>query len=178
MAAVPNAVLRPLFVAAVLVACSGEASRDAAGASRGAADAIAADERAIRAADSALTAAVVAKDADRTAALYAEDAVLLPVAEPLIEGRAAIREEWAKVNGIPGLANRARLVRVEASGGSLAYTRGTYETTMLGPDGKPTVERGKWVTVWRRQADGSWRVAADIYNTDSPPPLHQESTHR
>jgi uncharacterized protein (TIGR02246 family) len=164
--------LWPVCVAgASLLACSqGSPGANAA------ADVRAADQRAVRVADSSLAAAVEAKDADRTAALYADDAVQMPVAEPLISGRAAIREEWAKVYGIPGFTNKSQLVSVEVSGGSLAYTRGTYESAMLDPKGKPTTERGKWITVWRRQADGTWRVAADIYNTDAPPPLHQEST--
>ena len=155
-----------------LLACSQGAPGE-----RGMADNRAADERAVRTADSLLAAAVETKDVDRTAALYADDAVQLPVAEPLVSGRPAIREEWAKVYGIPGFTNKSRLESVEVSGGSLAYTRGTYESTMLAPDGKPTTERGKWITVWRRQADGKWLVAVDISNTDSPPPLHQESTH-
>ena len=156
----------------VLLGCSQGTSGE-----KGSADNRAADERAVRVADSSLAAAVEAKDADRTASFYADDAVQLPVAEPLVSGRAAIREEWAKVYGIPGFSNTSRLESVEVSGGSLAYTRGIYASTMLGPDGKPTTERGKWITVWRLQADGTWRVAADISNTDSPPPLHQESTH-
>ena len=162
----------PLYITMVAaVACSqGSMGENAA-------DMRAADERAVRMADSSLAAAVEAKDVDRTASFYADDAVQLPVAEPLVSGRAAIRDEWAKVYGIPGMTNKSRLESVEVSGGSLAYTRGTYESTMLAPDGKPATERGKWITVWRRQADGTWRVAADIYNTDAPPPLHQESTH-
>jgi ketosteroid isomerase-like protein len=131
----------------------------------------------LRAADSALTAAVDAKDPARTAGFYAADATLLPVAEPLVAGRAAIEREWAKVFGIPGFRNQARITQVEvARDGSLAYTRGTYETEMADANGAPVVERGKWVTVWRRDSTGDWRIVADIFNTDAPPPLHQEST--
>ena len=135
-------------------------------------------ERSLRSADSALTAAIAATDAARTAAFYEDNAELLPVAEPAVNGRDAIRRKWAEFFGIPGFANQSRLTQVDVSAdGTLAYTRGTYETAMTGGDGKPTVERGKWVTVWRRQADGSWRIVQDISNTDTPPPDHQESTH-
>ena len=44
----------------------------------------------LRVADSSVTAAIAAHDAARTAAFYADDAVIMPVAEPLVEGRAAI----------------------------------------------------------------------------------------
>jgi uncharacterized protein (TIGR02246 family) len=168
-------VRRLLFLAlsGAVAACSAEAER-----TRGSADRVSADERAVRSADSALQAAIVAKDAERTAALYAEDAELLPVAEPAVVGREAIRREWAKVFGIPGFANRARVTRVEvAAGGGLAYTRGTYEAALKAPDGTATAERGKWVTVWRRQDGGAWRVVLDIFNTDAPPPDHQDSAH-
>lgn len=130
----------------------------------------------LRAADSSLTAAVAAKDPRRTAALYAADATLLPVAEPIVAGRAAIEQEWGKVFGIPGFRNVARITQLEiARGGSLAYTRGTYETQLTGADGAPEVERGKWVTVWRWDSTAGWRIVADIFNTDAPPPVHEES---
>ncbi len=170
---------RPVTVAlavlcAALAGCGSTAGREAAPETvrdRAAAAA------ALRAADSALQGAVEAKDVERTANLYMADATLLPVAEPAVVGREAIRQEWAKVFGIPGFQNRARTTRLEvAEGGDLAFTQGTYESAMTGADGRPTVERGKWVTVWRREADGQWRVATDISNTDSPPPAHQEST--
>lgn len=131
----------------------------------------------LRAADSTLQVAVEAKDAQRTAALYMADATLLPIAEPAVVGRAAIQQAWANVYGIPGFRSRARITRLEvAGGGDLGFTQGTYEATMTGADGRPVVEGGKWVTVWRRDADGQWRVATDIANTDAPPPEHQEST--
>lgn len=83
-------------------------------------------------------AAIVARDAERTASFYAEDAVLMPVAEPAVEGRVAILAEWRHVFGIPGFENRATLVVAESSiAGDLGYTRGTYESPMSGPDGQP-----------------------------------------
>lgn len=132
---------------------------------------------ALRAMDSALSAAVAARDPERTAGFYADNAVLMPVAEPIVEGRAAIREEWRHVFGIPGFTNTSRLVAVEASrAGDLAYLRGIYETPMLGPGGQQVIERGKWVSLWKRQADGEWRIVVDIFNTDAPPPDHERST--
>ena len=135
-------------------------------------------ERSLRSVDSALTAAVLAEDADRTAEFYDENAEMLPVAEPVVVGRDAIRREWSEIFGIPGYSSQVQLTRADVSAdGTLGYTRGTYVATMLGTDGKPTTEVGKWVTVWRRQNDGAWRIVQDIYNTDAPPPDHQESTH-
>ncbi len=131
----------------------------------------------LRAADSSVAAAIAARDPERTAAFYADSAVIMPVAEPIVEGRAAILEEWRHVFGIPGFANNSRLIAaVVSSGGDLGYTRGTYESLMLSPRGQKLVERGKWVTIWKRGADGSWRIVLDIFNTDTPPPEHQPST--
>jgi ketosteroid isomerase-like protein len=131
----------------------------------------------LRAADSSLQAAVAARDAERTAAFYAEDAVLMPVAEPIVEGRLAILEEWRHVYGIPGFTSSSHLVAASLStAGDLGYTRGTYESGMQGTGGRAVVERGKWVSVWKRGTDGSWRIIVDISNTDAPPPDHQPST--
>lgn len=40
-------------------------------------------------------------------------------------------------------------------------------------EGKPVTEVGKWVTVFKKDNDGSWKAVADITNTDSPPPVHK-----
>jgi len=131
----------------------------------------------LRHADSLVQAAIEARDADVVATFYSEDAVMLPMAEPMITGRDAIRAEWVNVFGIPGVGNSARVLAAEVSrDGDLGYTRGSYESPMLAPDGQPIVEHGKWVSVWRRQSSGQWRIVVDIYNTDSLPPDHQEST--
>ncbi len=50
-----------------------------------------------------------------------------------------------------------------SSTGDLGYTVGTYEMTSSGEDG-PVARTGTYLTVWRRQANGSWKVEADIGN--------------
>lgn len=125
----------------------------------------------VRRADAELQAAVAAKDLEKVMSYYAEDASLLPAASPLVEGWQAIREEWSHIFAIPGLNSAGEMTRVLASG-NLAYTQGRYTATMNGPGGDEVVEHGKWVTVWHRQSDGTWKVIADIYNTDTLPPEH------
>lgn len=131
----------------------------------------------LRAADSTLQVAIAARDLVGTLAFYADDAVTMPMAKPSATGRDAIREEWEHNFGIPGFSNGASLTALDVSqDGTLGVTRGTYATTMNAPDGQSIVERGKWVSVWRRAADGPWRITVDIYNTDTLPPDHQQST--
>lgn len=131
----------------------------------------------LRAADSTLQIAIAARDLAGTMAFYADDAVIMPLAKPSASGRDAIRDEWEHNFGIPGYANAAPLTALDVSqDGTMGVTRGTYAATMKAPDGESIVERGKWVSVWRRPAGGPWRITIDIYNTDSLPPDHQQST--
>jgi ketosteroid isomerase-like protein len=64
----------------------------------------------------------------------------------------------------PGFAIQWSVMKAEAAG-DLGYTRGTYELTLQDAAGQPTVDKGKYVTVWKKQADGAWQVAADIFNS-------------
>lgn len=131
----------------------------------------------LRSADSALQVAIAARDLPATVAFYADDAVTMPLAKPSATGTDAIREEWAHNFGIPDFSNVMRLTGAEVSDdGTLGVTRGTYAATMKAPDGQPIVERGKWVSVWRRSVGAPWRITIDIFNTDSLPPDHQAST--
>ena len=55
-------------------------------------------------------------------------------------------------------------------GGDYAIETGNYELTATPKGGKPVTEKGKYITVWKKQADGSWKIYRDIANSDSPPP--------
>jgi ketosteroid isomerase-like protein len=121
----------------------------------------AADNAAILAAAASFEKAYNDKNVDGVAAMYAEDAELMPPGNPMTKGRAAIRELYAK-----DIAERwARLtITTGASGasGDWGWRSGTWsvETT-------PAMT-GKYLEVWRRTAEG-WRMHRDIWNDDSPP---------
>ena len=130
-----------------------------------------ADVAQVRAADAAVTRAITTKDVDAISGYYANDAILMPTAEPMIKGKAAIREEWQHILAIPNFTNQTTTQDVKVSG-DLAYTYGVYRSKMMGENGKPVEEPGKFVTVWRREPDGKWRIVLDTYNTDIMPPVH------
>jgi ketosteroid isomerase-like protein len=133
----------------------------------------AADVDALRSTDAGLTEAVKNKDLERIVAFYAHDASILPVAQPMITGGQAIREEWEHLLSIPGFQSTTTTTVVEVSrAGDLGYTQGTYSTTFGLIDGTTGTEHGKWISIWKKQTDGAWKVAVEIYNTDAPPPPH------
>lgn len=128
-------------------------------------DTRAADEAAIRAADAEWVKAAQAKDPDKWASFYAEDGAILPAGAPMAKGKAAVREVAAQLMALPGFALTFAPTLIEvARSGDLAYDVGTYELTTNNAKGEPVVEKGKYVVVWKKQADGGWKVAADIFN--------------
>jgi ketosteroid isomerase-like protein len=53
--------------------------------------------------------------------------------------------------------------------GTLGYNYGRYEARRRGPDGQETVRGGWFLTIWKRQPDGSWRYVMDNGAPDRPP---------
>ncbi len=47
------------------------------------------------------------------------------------------------------------------------YSVGTYSMTVSDRDKKPVTDKGKYVTVYKKQADGSWKAVHDMWNSDS-----------
>ena len=126
-------------------------------------------QKEIRALEAARMNAAADKGSAGYMLFYAEDAVELPNGSPMLLGRESIgrtmtflddqnnRLTWSPVH-----------VDVSASG-DFAYSFGNYEFTSVGKGGKPTVEHGKYTTIWKKQADGKWRVVLDMHNTSPEP---------
>jgi uncharacterized protein (TIGR02246 family) len=113
----------------------------------------------------AMTAAL-AKDFATWAALFLDDAVVYPPNEPAVKSRASIRAWLEKFPPI----TEFKLINVSVEGREdLAYVLGTYTMTIAPPGAPgPVKDSGKFVTVYRRQVDGRWLVAVDMFNSDLP----------
>ena len=134
-----------------------------------AAQASAADaDRAIRAGVALWVEFIRARDVNGIADLYAADAVAMPPNQPIVSGRDAIREFWRATVQIPELSLTFEPQQIDvSSSGDLAIDRGTYRLTGK-PNGHELDESGKYIEVWRKVGD-DWKVAANIYNSDTPP---------
>jgi ketosteroid isomerase-like protein len=124
------------------------------------------DVAAIRAQTADFAKGVNAGNFASVAGLYADTATFMPPNEPLVTGRAAI-EAWMK--GLPPVKDfLLQIVEVDGQG-DIAFCRGTYSMTLTPPGAPaPVKDTGKYVEVRRRQKDGSWKIAADIFNSDLP----------
>lgn len=114
-------------------------------------------------------AAAATKDARKVGSFYAENAIAYPPGEPMASGQAAAEQVWARYFKDPSFEISWKSDRAEAAAsGDIGYTSGAYQCAYRGPDGRPVREQGKFLCVWRKQADGSWKAIHDMWNTDTP----------
>jgi ketosteroid isomerase-like protein len=115
------------------------------------------------------TLASAKSDVEKIVSYWSDDAIVMPPGQPVVEGKAALREFVAASQKIPGFRIHWKSDHVSFSpDGQLAYMRSSNETTMTGPDGKPIVIPGRAITVWRKEA-GTWRCVVDIWNEPARP---------
>lgn len=145
---------------ALVVACEGGAGQDDASGAR------AEIERLGRQWEEAANTGQV----ERLMEVYAPDAVILPPGGPTIEGSETIRElfrqEFERFD--TKIAYTTQKIEVE---GDMAYRRGRYvwRGTPRGAPGPAVETTNKFLEVWRRQPDGSWRITVDIWNPADTP---------
>ncbi len=121
--------------------------------------------RAVAAADSAWAAAAAGGDLEASVNAMAEDGIMFPPDQAPVIGRAAIREYMAAAFATPGFSVQWATGEIRvASGGDLAYSFSRSRYTVPDSSGSIRTIPAKGVTVWRREADGTWRCVADIWN--------------
>ncbi|HKV05543.1 MAG TPA: SgcJ/EcaC family oxidoreductase [Candidatus Acidoferrales bacterium] len=154
-----------LMIAAVFTACFAAACAQPQPAAPP--DTRAADEAAVRATDAEWSKTAATKDVEKTISYYTDDAILLAPGAPPVVGRDELRKAWQRMLAAPGLHLTTAPISVEvARSGELAWEVGSFQVKTLDHAGKASTQSGKFVLVWKKQGDGSWKVAADTNGND------------
>lgn len=141
--------MRPLVC--LLISAAGCAHVDAEGA-----------RRSLLQADFNFDRAVAERGVEAWIDAFAEDGTMFPRNKPLIRGHEKVRSEMAALGdprkGPPDLKVRWKPLGAQVSSdGTMGWTYGNAH--LVSREGE---QRAKYVTVWRRAPDGSWKVVADI----------------
>jgi ketosteroid isomerase-like protein len=129
------------------------------------------DRAAIQKAHDEFEKMIVAASPDPTALVkmyYADNARVLPPNMPAADGQAAIIQSFKAMGQARTFKNGPLTIDGR---GDLAYVEATYEGTFIPPGAtEPVADKGKFIEVWQKQADGTWKATRDIWNSDTPPP--------
>ena len=97
------------------------------------------------------------------ASWFAEDAVTLSNGKAPVIGHAAIAEQatWSPKNyQLTWTPTRGLLA------GEMGYTWGHYEGSAINADGQRSTTTGRYMTIWKKQANGEWKVVLDASNDE------------
>lgn len=101
---------------------------------------------------------------------YMDDVLSLPNYEPILRGYSQILASHKKMKESGAKINDMQLVTTDViSEGNMAVEVGTFTINMTMPGMGEIKDFGKYITVWKKQKDGSWKVAIETWNTDQNP---------
>ena len=117
-------------------------------------------------ADADFAQAVAGKDRARFLSVLADVTTFNGGSPSELHGRDAVMKEWNDFFTADGPTLSWTPARGEVVGaGDLGYTTGRSLFRGKGPDGQLVERRGEYLTVWRKQKDGSWKVIFDTGST-------------
>jgi ketosteroid isomerase-like protein len=95
-----------------------------------------------------------------------DDAALI---DPPTIGRQAITDRYQKLFSNPDFTLTWEPVKAEVfPAGNIGYTTGKYVARFKNKEGKKMQSKGHYITLWRKQDDGSWKIVADSGGPDGP----------
>ncbi len=109
------------------------------------------------------------RDATLATSMYTDDTLLLPPNMEVIRGKENAEAFWGTSiqNGVIMEEHKTMEIIRE---GDTATEWGTYVVSFHPEGQEPVEEKGKYVVVWKRMADGSWKKHWDIWNSSMPIP--------
>ncbi len=129
-----------------------------------------ADVEAIKALMAKYVSGYASKDVDNFVNVFTEDAVRMPPNGPAIVGSEGIRsyyEDWFETETLDVKVAPTEIQVAD----DWAVAWGSYEATVTSvKDQTLNEDRGKWINVFKRGADGTWKFHRNIWNSDKPLP--------
>ena len=107
--------------------------------------------------------------------LYAEDAISLPNYSPILKGKEAIKKHHQEMetSGIKFHSFDLTTMMIKEAG-DLIHEIGTYTLSMSIPGAPERIQdKGKYLTIWKKESDGSLKIVTETWNTDSYPMMGQ-----
>ncbi len=105
---------------------------------------------------------VMNSDYDKIGNCYTKDAKIFPNNTKIIEGKTAIIKYWTLPEGVQTIHHKIMPDEIQIVGDT-AYDYGYYEGATRKKDGTKVTWKGKYVIVWKKQAD-TWKIYLDIWN--------------
>ena len=116
--------------------------------------------------DAAFAQSVAEKNREKFLSFIAEATTFSGGTPNELHGRDAVMKAWADFFAPDGPTLTWAPIKGEVIGaGDVGYTTGRSVFRQKGPDGKVTESHGQYLTVWRKQADGSWKAVFDTGST-------------
>ena len=113
------------------------------------------------------------KDATGVGTFYADDAELLPPNAPEVKGRDNIQNYWQQaIDMLSDMNLTTDTVVVE---GDAAIETGNYTINVNIPNQPPSMDKGKYMVVWKYMQDGKWKIFRDMFNSSLPLPQSENS---
>jgi uncharacterized protein (TIGR02246 family) len=138
------------------------------------------DEAAVAAAMERYVADIQTSDAAKIASWWTDDAIYIDRSDPTIVGRTELESSLKGLFATLSVT-KASVEKDELSvSGDLAYFLGRYDEVLQPRQGEPLHNRGRFVFLWKRQLDGSWKVArsvgTDLATAPSAPTVAKDSS--
>ncbi|GHE74656.1 YybH family protein [Roseivirga thermotolerans] len=122
-----------------------------------------AELEAIAAASKAFSQAYVAGNLEQQMSFYTQDAVIMPGNREMIRGKEKVTDYWRLPASVRVLEHSATPVQIEFSG-NLAKDYGYYQGKSVRNNTDTISFRGQYLIIWRKEADGQWRMSADMWS--------------
>jgi len=123
---------------------------------------------AIDSANARFIAALLKGDTATAIQNYASDAIVMMPNAAESQGHDAISKAFSAFLSQFTLKDWKADTRDVMVNGDLALETGRYVMTVVPKGGKQMTDSGKYLTAWKRQPDGSWKIIRDINNSDLP----------